>query len=147
MESLTEKKENDLMQAWKKICKWTKENTAGKFAGGLRLNCPHRVYHWNSLVINEQGEARIYWGTHGSDNPEYVVTENNIYDATNGRFQFGVRTINSDNFSEEEIAFRAERKSRFVASRFEEVILNWPKFKERIFLEMKKNDYVSDFEA
>jgi len=147
MTNLEEAKKQDLLSAWKKICAWTKENTARKFPGGHRFHCPHHVYYWIDLVINEAGEARIYEGSHGSDNPEYVCTENNIYGTTNGRFQSSkVRTVNSPNFSEEQIAAAKSYKAGFVASRFEEIIVRWPTFKAEILSEIEKNERISNFE-
>lgn len=146
MTSLEEKKKAELLSAWKKICKWTKENTAGKFPGGHRFHLPHHVYYWSDLVINEAGEARIYWGSHGSDNPEYVCTENNIYGTTNGRFQCNVRTVNSANFSEEQIAAASTHKVNFVAKRFKEIIVHWLTFKAEILAEIAKNERITNFE-
>ena len=148
MEDLKEKKERELISAWQKICDWIKTNCECQFAGGLRLMCPHNPWCWTALVVNEQGDARIYHGEHGSDNPEYVATRDNIYRATNGRFQGFVKTMNSDNLTEEEIADRAISPTPLlVASRFEEIIVSWPTFKQRLQAEMKKNNYIANFEA
>lgn len=147
MTNLEETRKQDLLSAWKKICAWTKENTAGKFPGGHRFHCPHHVYHWSDLVINEAGEARIYWGSHGSDNPEYVCTKDNIYGTTNGRFLSSkVKTVNSPNFSEEQISAASTHRVNFVAERFEEIIVRWPTFKAEILSEIAKNERIANFE-
>ncbi len=147
MTSLEEKKKAELLSAWKKICLWVKENTEGKLPGGHRFHCPHHVYYWLDLVINEAGDARIYYGSHGSDKPEYVCTKDNIYGTTNGRFQpCSTKTVNSPNFSEEQIAAASDRKADFVADRFEEIIVRWPTFKAEILAEIAKNECIANFE-
>lgn len=146
--NLKAKREKELTAAWHKICDWTKENCAEQFVGGLRLKCPHDPYSWTALVINEQGDARIYHGSHGSDNPEYVATRDNIYGASNGRFQYDVRTINGNNLTEKEIADRATNyRPNFRADVFEEIVLGWTSFKGRIMSEIEKNATITNFEA
>ncbi len=57
-----------------------------------------------------------------------------------------VKTVNSPNFSEEQISAASTHRVNFVAERFEEIIVRWPTFKAEILSEIAKNERIANFE-
>lgn len=135
-------KQTFLMNAWKKICQWTKSNCYGKFPEGKRFSMPHNPYVWNALVINANGEARIYRGDHSSNNPDYVLTEDSVYGVSNR----GYGCLYGNNHMEDDFIQAKSYCSRVIFDELEEIVRRWPYFKEEIQCEMKWSDSIVNFE-
>lgn len=131
-------KKINLMNAWKKICLWTKENCAGKFPEGIRFNAPHNPYIWYALVINANGEARIYRGDHSSESPNYVLTEFGVY----GFF----KSLSGNNHMEEDLIQAKDYNCNVIYGELEEIVRSWPSFKAEIMREIAWSDSIESFE-
>lgn len=140
MNNINEIYQKNLLNAWSKICQWTKKNCAGKFPKGKRFYAPHNPYVWFALVINSEGEARIYRGNHSSDKPSYVLTEFNVYGVSFNNGLYG------NDHKEEDFQCASKFGVNIIFDELEDVIRMWETFKNKILSEVKWSDSISTFE-
>lgn len=129
-----EEKNELLKQNWVKICNWVKEYYANVFPTTKRFHFPHNAFYWVDFVVMPNGDARIYYGDHGSDHPERVLTPYGSYEGSNGRFQIGVKTI-GDNSTEEDLKEWNEYNFNRAPELIEKLIAVWTMIKAEVIRE------------
>lgn len=140
-----EQKDEMLDRCFAKICVWSLKELRGAFPDGIEVESPHNVYKWSSLNINNQGEVRLFYGTHASSNPgEVLFPDGSTYENSLG--SMGERHIGR-NFSDMEIKAKLSRCVRRRYGEIEWLINSWPSIKSMLMSRKKAYESLLEFEA
>lgn len=72
-----------IMNAWKSIQKYVKENYNRVFENGIEFTWKHEVYGWTKFGVTQDGIAYIVTGSHGTSSLNdwyYHPTNNKTYE-------------------------------------------------------------------